>query len=98
MTLPSFHNSHVGITLHYREADQSSSYEHVVIEPVGDNLRDRMAQWRRCGKIKHRRSAASCSGTSAGAHDPEMLIHPAFHFLSKRSMRGPLGIPQTRGR
>src|SRR5260370_13310631 len=70
----------------------------MVVEPVRNYRGYRMAQRRRGGKCKQRRSAASSERTSSCAHYPEMLIDAAFHLFSKRSMRGPFRVPQSGSR
>ena len=82
------------IAFHDRETDQGRSNEHVIVEPGGEDRRQRMAE--RCcsdeGGVARGRPAGKRSTTPAR---DRRLCQPVLDLLEERPVRGPFGVPQA---
>ena len=89
---------HRGIAFHDRKANQSRGNEHMVVEPIGQNRRQRMAERRGAGEDGGSGRAAAAAGKRPAAPTGERrLYEPILDFLEERPVRCPLRVPQARG-
>src|SRR5215472_5850548 len=90
---------HRGIALHDREAEQGRGDEHVVVEPIGQDRRQRMTERRRaCKRCRLTGTAAAAGKRSAASTRRDRLHEPVLDLFEKRTVRGPFRVPQPRRR
>src|SRR6266581_5782955 len=71
----------------------------MIVQPVGQDRRQRMAERHRAGKESGPLRATPASGKGPDATANERgLMEPAPDFFDERPVRGPLRVPQARRR
>ena len=89
----SHHHLQLGVALHDRKTDQGGSHEHMIIQPRGQDRRDRMPDRLLGAEGKIRPVATAGKRAAAGLSEQGDLRQPTVDLLDKRGVGGPLRVP-----